>query len=81
MSLPLMTRVAQRGYAVALVQYRPSDIAAFPAQIEDTQNAIRFIRTHAEEYRVDASKIALWGDSSGGHTAIMRALPLTKAAP
>jgi acetyl esterase/lipase len=70
-SLPSLTRVAERGYAVAMVQYRPSDVASFPAQIEDTKTAIRFMRKNAAQYGIDPDKIAVWGDSSGGHTAVM----------
>ena len=44
---------------------------AHPAQIEDAKTAVRFMRMHAREYGVDAERIALWGDSSGGHTAVM----------
>ena len=40
-------RLTQRGYAVAVVEYRPSDVRPFPAQIEDTKTAIRFLRKEA----------------------------------
>jgi acetyl esterase/lipase len=60
-----------KGYAFAIVEYRPSDIAPFPAQIEDAKSAIRHLRTHADEYGIDKSKVAIWGDSSGGHTSAL----------
>ena len=41
--LPEMLRMCQRGYCVALVQYRPSTTAKFPAQTEDVKTAIRFL--------------------------------------
>jgi acetyl esterase/lipase len=66
-----LVRVCGKGYAVAMVQYRPSDIAPFPAQIQDTKTAIRFLRKNAAEYGIDPGRVALWGDSSGGHTAVM----------
>ena len=69
--LPEMLRMCQRGYCVALVQYRPSTTAKFPAQTEDVKTAIRFLRADAEKYRFDPEKVAIWGDSSGGHTALM----------
>jgi acetyl esterase/lipase len=70
-SLPRMLQVAQAGYVVAIIEYRPTDIgAAFPAQVEDAEAAIRFLLGRAEEYGIDGSKIAVWGDSSGGHTAV-----------
>jgi len=69
--LPEMIRMCQKGYCVALVQYRPSTTAKFPAQTEDVKTAIRFLRARAEKYRFDPERVAIWGDSSGGHTALM----------
>ena len=66
-----MIRMCQRGYCVALVEYRPSTTAPFPAQAEDAKAAIRFLRARAEKYRFDPERVAVWGDSSGGHTALM----------
>jgi acetyl esterase/lipase len=73
-SLQRMLRVCERGYAVAVVQYRPSDVAGFPAQIEDAKTAIRFMRKNAGLYGIEAGKVASWGDSSGGHTVVMAAI-------
>jgi len=70
-SIPSLCNMASRGYVVASVEYRDTDIARFPAQIEDTKAAIRFMRANAEKYAVDTDKVAIWGDSSGGHTALM----------
>ena len=70
-SFPKMMRVCERGYVVAIVQYRPSEVSPFPAQIEDAKSAIRYMRKYAEEYWVDPDRVAVWGDSSGGHTAVM----------
>lgn len=64
-------RLTQRGYAVAVVEYRPSDVRPFPAQIEDTKTAIRFLRKEAAAYHIDPERVAVMGDSSGGHTALM----------
>ena len=69
--MPMQGHFATRGFAFALVQYRESELAPFPAQIEDAKTAIRFMRKHAEEYRIDPDNIFLWGDSSGAHTALM----------
>ncbi|RBO86340.1 alpha/beta hydrolase [Marinomonas aquiplantarum] len=71
LSMAQLSRFAERGYVVAMVEYRPSPVAPFPAQVEDTKSAIHFITEHAEEYYGDANNIIVWGDSSGGHTAAM----------
>lgn len=56
-----------RGFAVASVNYRLSQHANFPAQIEDCKAAVRWLRAHAEEYGYHAERIAAWGSSAGGH--------------
>lgn len=56
-----------RGYAAASVEYRFSQQALFPAQIEDCQAAIRWLRANSKKYNIDAEHIGVWGDSAGGH--------------
>lgn len=65
--LPLV----QKGYAVASINYRLSGDAAFPAQIHDVKAAIRFLRAHAAEHRLDPERFAVWGASAGGHLAAL----------
>lgn len=67
---PAVGQVA-RGYAVAAINYRLSQHAPFPAQIEDCKAAIRWLRGHAREYNLDPGRIAVWGASAGGHLAAL----------
>ncbi len=60
-----------RGYAVVSVDYRLSGEARFPAAVHDLKAAVRFIRAHAAEYKLDASRIVAWGGSAGGNLAAM----------
>jgi len=60
-----------RGYAVAAINYRFSQDAIFPAQIEDCQRAIRWLRAHAGEYGLDPTRFGAWGGSAGGHLAAL----------
>jgi acetyl esterase/lipase len=60
-------RFVARGYAVASLNYRLSQHAIFPAQIEDCKAAIRWLRAHAAEYHLDPERFAAWGSSAGGH--------------
>ncbi len=64
-------RLAQKGFVIAIVEYRPSEVSPFPAQMQDAKTAIRFMRMNADRYNVDVEHIAVAGDSSGGHTALM----------
>ncbi len=72
--IPKFTKLAERGFAIAVLEYRESDIAKFPAQIEDVSNALEFIDTKAEQFHFDMSRIFIMGNSSGGHVAMMSVL-------
>ncbi len=56
-----------QGYAVASINYRLSQHAKFPAQIEDCKAAIRWLRANAAKYHFDPDHIGVWGASAGGH--------------
>jgi acetyl esterase/lipase len=56
-----------KGYAVASINYRLSQHAKFPAQIEDCKAAIRWLRANAKTYNLDPDHIGVWGASAGGH--------------
>lgn len=71
MNVPQLARFAHRGYVTAIVEYRHSGISPFPAQIQDAKTAIRFLRKNADKYNIDPDKVYIWGDSSGGHTALL----------
>ena len=60
-----------RGYAVASINYRLSQHALFPAQIQDCKAAVRWLRSFAYLYNLDANRIVAWGPSAGGHLAAM----------
>jgi len=60
-----------KGYAVASINYRLSQHAVFPAQIEDCKAAIRWLRANAAKYHIDADHIGVWGASAGGHLVAM----------
>jgi acetyl esterase/lipase len=60
-------RFVRNGYAVASVNYRLSQHAIFPAQIEDCKAAVRFLRANADKYGLDEKRFGAWGASAGGH--------------
>ena len=63
--------VVRAGYIVAVVEYRPVPETCFPGQVEDAKDAIRYLAAHAEELGIDADRIFVAGDSSGGHTCLL----------
>jgi acetyl esterase/lipase len=60
-------RFLDKGYAAASINYRLSQHAIFPAQIEDCKAAIRWLRASAKKYNLDPNRIGVWGSSAGGH--------------
>ena len=71
------------GYVVFSINYRLSSRpgGTWPAQIEDVQNALKYIRAHASRFRIDPERIASLGMSAGGHLATMVALRDDPAGP
>lgn len=67
--VPMAIRLAQRGYAAVTISYRLSAEALYPAAIYDTRAAVRWVRAHADEYRLDPDRFALAGGSAGGQIA------------
>jgi acetyl esterase/lipase len=67
----LLTEFARRGYVAVAPQYRhcPRDI--FPAQVHDVKAAVRWLRVHAAEYRLDPDHVGAMGFSAGGHLSLM----------
>ena len=59
------------GFAVASINYRFSNAAIFPAQIEDAKAAVRWLRANAAQYHFDPNRIAAFGNSAGGHLAAL----------
>ncbi|WP_309500464.1 alpha/beta hydrolase [Streptomyces shenzhenensis] len=71
---PRLARLfAQRGYAMADVDYRSSAVATWPAQFDDVTAALRHLHRIADEYHLDRDAIGLWGRSAGAHLALLAA--------
>jgi len=64
--VPILKAV-DHGYAVVSINYRLTDEAKFPSQIQDVKASIRWIRAHSRTYHLNPGAIALWGDSAGGY--------------
>lgn len=67
------------GYALASIDYRFSTDAAFPAQIQDCNQALEYLYQHAEQYKLDKNRMAVIGFSAGGHLASLMALSANNA--
>ena len=70
--------LARRGYAAASVTYRFAPASHAPAQMDDVQRAVRWLRRNAQQYGVDADRFGAIGGSAGGHLAAYLALADTR---
>lgn len=71
---PMMEQLAQRGFVTALVSYRLSTEAKYPAAINDCKAALRTLRAHAKELKLDPERIGCMGGSAGGHLSGLTAM-------
>jgi acetyl esterase/lipase len=65
--------LASRGYVVVAIDYRHAPQHCFPAQLDDVQMAIEYVRSHAEQWEIDPMRLGIIGRSSGGHLATLAA--------
>jgi acetyl esterase/lipase len=64
-------KFAEKGYVTATVTYRLTGEAPFPAAVHDVKCAVRWLHANAARYQVDPKRIAVSGNSAGGHLAMM----------
>lgn len=55
----------------ATIDYRLAPASKWPAQIDDSQAAVRYFRANAKKYNIRSEKIASLGASAGGHLALL----------
>jgi pectinesterase len=65
--------LSQRGYAVFLPEFRLSLEAPYPAGLVDISDAILWVKGQAAAFGIDPAKVAIGGESSGGHMAALLA--------
>ena len=68
------TPMLAAGYTVFTLNHRATPRFTYPAQVEDVQRAVRFIRYHADKYQINPDKIGAIGGSSAGHLVSMLGL-------
>jgi acetyl esterase/lipase len=57
------------GVTAAVVTYRLGPKYHYPAQLQDAQRGIRYVREHATELKIDPQRVGIMGFSAGGHLA------------
>lgn len=72
--LAYLSQLARSGFVVASVEYRTSNEAVFPTQLQDVKSGIRYLKAHADRYSIDTKRIGVMGESAGGYLASMAGL-------
>lgn len=67
-------KLVEKNYAVISIDNTlVSETVHFPSPIEDTKDAVKWVRKNAEKYNFDANNIGFFGASSGAHLSMMAA--------
>ncbi|CAD0224032.1 Esterase [Chryseobacterium sp. JV274] len=67
-------KLMAKQYAVISINYTLlNDSTHFPLPLEDTKDAIRWVRKNADKYHFDTNNIGLFGASAGAHLSLMAA--------
>ena len=70
----LANAVREGWLSVVSVEYRFTDVAPHPAQVNDCLRAIQFVRQNAAQWNIDPRRIGVTGGSAGGHLSLWVAL-------
>ena len=65
--------LARLGFVCMCNSYRLSNESIWPAQVQDVNCAIRYLRANATDLGLDPNRIGVSGNSAGGHLSLMAA--------
>jgi acetyl esterase len=71
---PMDRAIAASGVLVVAIDLRLSEEAPYPASVQDANFGVRWLKARAAEWNGDASRIGVYGSSSGGHVAELLAM-------
>ena len=71
---PMHAPLSAAGFAWFSINYRLAPTFRHPAAVEDVETAIRWVKAHATDYHLDPQRIALSGESAGGHLVALAAV-------
>ena len=66
--------LARSGVVVAALDFRQPPEASYPGSLQDISYGVRWLKSHAAEFRGRADQVGLMGASSGSHQAMLLAM-------
>ena len=70
--VPYIEEAGKRGYTVFAVVHGSQPKFTIPEILRDMHRAVRYVRAHAKDYRIDPERIGITGGSAGGHLSLMQ---------
>jgi acetyl esterase/lipase len=67
----LVSQFVGRGYTTFAVVHGSQPKFTIPECVADMNRAVRYIRFHADDFKVDPNRIGITGASAGGHLSLM----------
>src|SRR6185436_7511039 len=71
---PMDRALAASGVVVVAIDMTLSGEAPYPANIQDANYGLRWVKSKAAEWRADPASVGVYGSSTGGHIAILLAM-------
>jgi acetyl esterase/lipase len=71
---PMDRAIASSGVVVVAIDMTLSGEVPYPANIQDANYGIRWMKSKAREWKADGSSVGIYGSSTGGHIAILLAM-------
>jgi acetyl esterase/lipase len=71
-NMGFLDELLKRGYTVFAVVHGSQPKYTIPEILQDMHRAVRFIRSHAQDYHIDPDRIGITGGSAGGHLSLMQ---------
>ncbi len=63
------------------INYRTAPPYPYPGYVEDTEAAVQYVKKYAKQFNIDPNKVAIAGESAGGHIVDMVAVRATPDKP
>ncbi|MFL6572623.1 MAG: alpha/beta hydrolase, partial [Burkholderiales bacterium] len=71
---PMDRAIAASGVVVVAIDMTLSGEAPYPANVQDANYAVRWLKSKAREWNADGSGVGIYGSSTGGHIALLLAM-------